>query len=418
LAEVSGAAMIEKLTRSQIKNAKPGHHADGGGLYLKKREGGSGSWIFRYMRNGKETWLGLGGLDTINATEAREQARQMRQMLLAGKDPAIERRERRAEQAKQHAATILFRDAWAEVVAARKAEWKNSDSLRQWESSLASIDRALGDVPCHLIDANMVRSALESEWKRAQVTADRTRGRIEAVLDWAAVHTGRTSTPNPARWKGNLQHVLRDTAEVKHHEALPYDQLPDFMVRLRSRKTPAARALEFMVLTAVRSGEALGARWDEIKGNTWEIPASRMKEGRAHIVPLSPRAVEILSGMPRNSDYVFTSSDGRRAGKQIGRDAFKDTLKALGLEATAHGFRSTFADWAADNTAYPQEVREQALSHAIPNKVEAAYRRGALLEKRRKLMGAWSDFCSNPTPEGAIIPLQKPVPSRRIVALG
>src|SRR5262249_5293797 len=215
---------IERLTGKQIKNAKIGHHADGGGLYLQKREGGLGSWIFRYARNGKETWLGLGSLDTINVVEAREQARQMRQMLLAGKDPAIERRERRAEQAKQQAATILFRDAWAEVVAARKGEWKNEDSLRQWESSLASIDRALGRVPCQLIDATMIRSALEAEWKRTQVTADRTRQRIEAVLDWAAVHTGRTGAPNPARWKGNLQHVLRDTAEVKHHEALPYEQ--------------------------------------------------------------------------------------------------------------------------------------------------------------------------------------------------
>jgi integrase len=390
--------MIEKLTGKQIKNAKPGHHADGGGLYLQKREGGSGSWIFRYMRNGKETWLGLGSLDTIDVSEAREQARQMRQMLLSGKDPAIERREHRAEQAKQQAATILFRDAWREVVAARKGEWKIGDSLRQWESSLASIDRALGGMPCHLIDANMIRVALESEWKRTQVTADRTRQRIEAVLDWAAVHTGRTGAPNPARWKGNLQHVLRDTAEVKHHEALPYDQLPELMTLLRARNTPAARALEFAILTAARSGEALGARWDEIEDDVWTIPAERMKEGRAHIVPLSPRAVEIIRAMPRTCDWVFTSFDGRRAGKQIGRDAFKDTLKALAVDATAHGFRSTFSDWAADNTAYPQEVREQALAHAIPNKVEAAYRRGALLEKRRRLMAEWARFCgSTPT---------------------
>jgi Arm DNA-binding domain len=200
--------MIEKLTGKQIKNAKPGHHADGGGLYLQKREGGSGSWIFRYMRNGKENWLGLGSLDTVGVTEAREQARQMRQMLLSGKDPAIERLEQRAAQAKEQAATILFRDAWVEVITARKGEWKGGESLRQWEVSLASIDRALGSVPCHLIDANMIRSALEPEWKRAQVTADRTRQRIEAVLDWAAVHTGRTGAPNPARWKGNLQHLL------------------------------------------------------------------------------------------------------------------------------------------------------------------------------------------------------------------
>src|SRR5262245_41088692 len=386
---------IERLTSKRINNVSPGHHADGGGLYLQKREGGAGSWIFRYMRRGKETWLGLGSLDTINMIEAREQARLMRQMLLAGKDPAIERRERQAEHAKQAAATILFRDAWAQVVEARKGEWKNSDSLRQWDSSLASINRALGGIPCHLIDANMIRSALGAEWKRTQVTADRTRQRIEAVLDWAAVQTGRTGAPNPARWKGNLQHLLRDTAEVKHHEALPYEQVPEFMSRLRARNTPAARAFEFAILTAARSSEARGARWDEIEGDVWAIPAKRMKEGKAHTVPLSPRAVEIIKAMPRNSDYVFTSIDGRRAGRQIGRDAFKDTLKAMAVDATPHGFRSTFSDWAADNTAYPQEVREQALAHAIPNKVEAAYRRGALLEKRRRLMAEWARFCAS-----------------------
>jgi integrase len=400
--------MIEKLTGKQIKNAKPGHHADGGGLYLQKRESGLGSWIFRYMRNGKETWLGLGSLDTINVDEAREQARLMRQMLLAGNDPAIKRRERRAEQAKQQAATILFRDAWAQVVAARKGEWKNGDTLRQWDSSLASIDHALGSVPCHLIDANMVRSALEAEWKRTQVTAERTRQRIEAVLDWAAVHTGRTGAPNPARWKGNLQHVLRDTAEVKHHEALPYDQLPEFMARLRARNTPAAKAFEFAILTAARSGEALGVRWDEIEGAVWTIPAERMKEGKAHVVPLSPRAVEIIDAMPRNSEFVFTSIDKRRAGKQIGRDAFKETLSAMGvIDATPHGFRSTFADWAADNTAYPQEVREQALAHAIPNRVEAAYRRGALLEKRRRLMDAWAEYCGKPQTGAQVVAIRR-----------
>jgi integrase len=404
--------MIEKLTSKQIKNAKPGHHADGGGLYLQKREGGLGSWIFRYMRNGREHWLGLGSLDTINVVEVREQARQMRQMLLAGKDPAIERRERHAEQAKQEAATILFRDAWAQVVKARKDEWKNDDSLRQWDASLASIDRALGGVPCHLIDANMIRSALEAEWKRTQVTADRTRGRIESVLDWAAVHTGRTGAPNPARWKGNLQHVLRDTAEVKHHEALPYDELPSFMSKLRVRQTVAARALEFAILTAARSAEAMGARWSEIDGDTWSIPGERMKEGKPHTVPLTGRALEIINTMPRGaSEFIFVSKDGRRAGRQIGRDAFKETLKALAVDATAHGFRSTFADWAADRTNYPREVREQCLAHAIESKIEKAYRRGEMLDKRRRLMDEWARYCTGLTRgTAAVVPLRSARP--------
>jgi integrase len=280
--------------------------------------------------------------------------------------------------------------------------------LRQWESSLASIDRALGGVPCHLIDANMIRSALEAEWKRTQVTADRTRQRIEAVLDWAAVHTGRAGAPNPARWKGNLQHVLRDTAEVEHHKALPYEQAPEFMARLRARNTPSAKAFEFAILTAARSGEALGARWDEIEGDVWTIPAERMKEGKQHSVPLSPRAVEVVNAMPRNSEFVFTSTDGRRGGKQIGRDAFKDTLKALAVDATPHGFRSTFADWAADRTNYPREVREQCLAHAIENKVERAYRRGDLFEKRRRLMGAWAAYCAKvETDAGKVVALAR-----------
>src|SRR5262245_49175856 len=264
--------MIENLTGREIRFAKPGYHADGGGLYLQKREGGSGSWIFRYMRGGKETWLGLGSVDTVLVAEAREQARQMRLLLLAGKDPATERREQRAEQIKQSAAVILFRDAWAQVVDARKAEWKDKsapEQMRQWSASLASIDSALGGVPCHLIDTNMVRAAIEPQWKRAQVTAEKTRQRIATVLDWAAVHTGRMGAANPADWRGNLQHVLRDTRETKHHAAMAYDMVPEFMAKLRERGKLTERgrltaaAFEFMILTAVRTNEALSARWSE-----------------------------------------------------------------------------------------------------------------------------------------------------------
>jgi len=187
---------------------------------------------------------------------------------------------------------------------------------------------------------------------------------------------------------------------------MPYEQVPDFMDRLRARNTPAARALEFAILTAARSAEAIGARWDEIEGNTWSIPAERMKEGRAHTVPLSPRAVEIINAMPRNSEFVFTSIDGRRTGQQIGRDAFRDTLRTMKVDATAHGFRSSFMDWAADCTNYPAEVREQALAHAIGNKVERAYRRGELLEKRRRLLDAWAQYVGKvEAPAGRVVAL-------------
>ena len=398
---------IEKLTTKQIKNAAPGYHADGGGLYLQKREGGPGSWVFRYERNGKEKWIGLGSLDTITIGEARDQARQYRKMLLEGRDPVIERHAERAEAAKAAAETILFRDAWATVVESRKDEWKGNDTANAWAASLTSINKALGGIPCDQITTAMVHDALAPIWKRTQDTADKTRGRMEAVLAWAAVKTGRSADANPARWKHNLDQLLRDSAEVQHHEALPYDELPDFMARLRDRQTVAARALEFCILTAARSGEAMGARWDEIDGNVWSLPPERMKEGKAHTVPLSPRALEIIKNMPHVSDFVFVSPDGRRSGKQIGRDAFKDTLKALDVNgATAHGFRATFTDWAADRTSYPREVREQCLAHAIESKTEKAYRRGEMLDKRRRLMNAWADYCAKPSETGAVVPIR------------
>jgi integrase len=399
---------IEKLTTKQIKNAAPGYHADGGGLYLQKREGGPGSWVFRYERNGKEKWIGLGSLDTVTVDEARDQARQYRKALLDGRDPMIERHAERAKQAKAVAETILFRDAWATVVEGRKDEWKGDDTANAWAASLASIDKALGGIPCDQITTAMVHDALAPIWKRTQDTADKTRGRIEAVLAWAAVKTGRNADANPARWKHNLDQLLRDSAEAQHHEALPYDELPDFMARLRDRQTVAARALEFCILTAARSGEAMGARWDEIDGNVWSLPPERMKEGKAHTVPLSPRALEIIKNMPHVSDFVFVSPDGRRSGKQIGRDAFKDTLKALDVNgATAHGFRATFTDWAADRTNYPREVREQCLAHAIESKTEKAYRRGEMLNRRRRLMDAWAEFCGKPSVAGAVVPLRR-----------
>jgi integrase len=406
--------MIEKLTSRQIRNAKPGCHSDGGGLYLQKREGGLGSWIFRYERGGKERWLGLGSLGTITADEAREQARQFRKALLDGRDPMIERYAERAKQAKAAAETILFREAWAAVVEDRRGEWKGDDTRRQWEASLASIDRVLGSIPCDKITTGMVYDALSPIWRRTQDTADKTRGRIEAVLAWAAVKTGRGGEANPARWKNNLDKLLRDTAVVKHHEALPYDELPGFMVKLRDRQTVAARALEFAILTATRSCEAMGARWDEIDGDVWTIPPERrkLKPGEPrdpHVVPLSPGALEVINSMPRVSDFIFVSPDGRRSGKQIGRDSFKDTLAALGVDATAHGFRSTFTDWAADRTNYAWEVREKCLAHAIPSKIEKAYRRGEMLDKRRRLITAWAAFCggSKSKTGGNVVPLNE-----------
>jgi integrase len=403
---------IEKLTKKDMENAEPGYHSDGGGLYLQKRKSGLGSLIFRYERDGKERWLGLGSLDTITIGEAREQARQFRKALLDGRDPMIERHAERAKQAKAAAETILLRDAWATVVEGRKDEWKGDDTANAWAASLASIDKALGGIPCDQITTAMVHDALAPIWKRTQDTADKTRGRIEAVIAWALVKMGRTDFPNPARWKNNLDQLLRDTADRSHHKALPYDELPGFMAKLRDRQTVAARALEFYILTIPRSAEAMGVPWQEIEGNVWTIPPERRKlkpgEPRVpHVVPLTEQALKIIKSMPRVSDFIFASPDRRRAGKQIGRDSFKDTLAALGADCTPHGFRSTFTDWAADRTNYAWEVREKCLAHAIPSKVEKAYRRGEMLDKRRRLLDAWAEFCGKPSVAGEVVPLRR-----------
>src|SRR5258708_32158202 len=230
---------IEKLTTKQIKNAAPGYHADGGGLYLQKREGGPGSWVFRYERNDKEKWIGLGSLDTVTVDEARDQARQYRKALLDGRDPMIERHAERAKQAKAAAETILFRNAWATVVEGRKDEWKGDDTANAWAASLASIDKALGGIPCDQITTAMVHDALAPIWKRTQNTADKTLRRIETLLAWAAGKTVLTADANPAGWKHNLDHLLRDSTEGQHHEALPHHGLPDFMPRLPTPHTHA-----------------------------------------------------------------------------------------------------------------------------------------------------------------------------------
>jgi integrase len=238
--------------------------------------------------------------------------------------------------------------------------------------------------------------------ERAQTTGNRTRQRIEVVLDWATAR-GARSGENPARWDGHLEHLLKDSHKVKHHDAMPYNAVPGFMGGLRTRPGTAARALEFLVLCASRSGEVLGAKWSEIDidQKIWTIPAARMKADKDHTVPLATAALKILAGQSRNSEFVFAAP---RSGRAMERHALADVMKAMKRRETVHGFRSSFSDWAADNTAFPQEVRQQALAHAIPNKVEAAYRRGALLEKRRRLMADWATFCAALV--GDVVPIE------------
>jgi integrase len=371
-----------KLTKAFVeRERRQGRYGDGDGLVLEIGPTGAKSWTLRYQRNGRARWMGLGSARLLSLAEARERARLARLELLDGRDPLETRATSRAEQAKAAAATITFRDAAARVVAEREPGW-SAEHARQWRASLADVDPVLGRIPVAAIDTPLVLAAIEPLWRRAQVTADRTR----------------------ERWKGHLQHLLADTHVVKHHAAVPYTDVAAFMDEIRARSGVSARALEFLVLCAARSGEVIGARWDEVDtgAKTWTVPASRMKAKKDHVVPLSSAALSILAKLPRTGEYVFA-----HAGKRMERHALADLMKAMGRSETVHGFRSSFSDWTADCTAYPAEVREQALAHAIPGKVEKAYRRGQLLEKRARLMAEWARYCAKPVaPTGEVVPIR------------
>jgi integrase len=347
--------------------------------------------------------MGLGDVDLVTLAEAREAARDARRLIAQGIDPIDDRRRRRLA----GAASVTFEGAADAVIRARQAMW-SAESLRQWQVSMKRhAFPVLGAMQCSAVDTAAVLRVLKPMWPKTQVSADRLRQRIEAILDWAGAH-GYRSGDNPARWRGHLQHLLADEAKpVEHLAAMPYEQVPQFMRSLRARDGMAAKALEFTILTAVRTGETLGAKWDEIVGDVWTIPAERMKSRRTkarrpHSVPLSSLALETLEDLPRDGDFVFP---GNRARKGLERHAMRELLEAMDISVTVHGFRSSFRDWAAEMTNYPGEVAEQALAHAISDKVERAYRRGDLFEKRRRLMDAWGQFCATVKDTGKVVPI-------------
>jgi len=394
--------MHSKLTYKQIERlAEPGRYADGGNLWLQVRSARNKSWLLRYTLNGRARQMGLGAFPDLGLAEAREKARIERLRLADGLDPLEERNRQRAEQRRAQASTITFRDAARGVIADREGGWSH-EHHRQWLASIAACDRVLGDIHCALIDTSLVMKVVEPVWRKTEVSADRLRQRIEVVLDWATARGAREGL-NPARWKGHLQHLLKDTAEVKHHAALPYEDLPAFMAALRQREGVAFRALEFAILTGLRSNEVLSCRWNEITDGVLTIPAERMKARKAHAVPLAPAVQKLLDALPRVSEYVFAAP---RTGKQMERHALSDALKAVNTAATVHGFRSTFSDWAHETTAFPNHVIEMALAHAIKGKVEKAYRRGDLLEKRRRLIAAWAEYCDKPVVTARVLRLR------------
>lgn len=387
---MSGRA-INKLSAVQAAKIKePGRHSDGGGLYLFVDQHGRRRWIFMYARNGKRTELGLGGGRDLSLAAARTEAAKLRELLAAGNDPKSNRA--KSDQ------IPTFGVCADEYIEAMRPSWRNAKHAQQWTMTLTTYAKSIRGKPVNEVMTQDVLDVLQSLWKRTPETAERLRGRIENVLDAAKAKGFRTGE-NPARWRGHLDQLLpkRQRLSRGHHAALNYDEIPGFMTDLRSRAATAARALEFTILAAARSGEVLGARWGEIDlaKNVWTIPAERMKVGREHRVPLSARAQEILKAL-QVDDPGANVFPGPKPKKPLSGMAMSMLLRRMKSEVTVHGFRSTFRDWASETTSYSHEVCEMALAHTIANKAEAAYRRGDLFQKRRNLMEAWADYCAQP----------------------
>jgi integrase len=396
------ARQVERLTVRQVQTAKAGYHADGGGLYLQVTATGAKSWIYRYRSpGGQRHELGLGPLRLVGLAEARAKAVEHGRARLAGIDPLTEKRSLRAAQRVSEAKLITFKECAERHLDAHSAGWRGGNQLAQWQQSLtAYVYPVLGALPVASIDVGLVMRVLEPIWQDKTTTASRVRQRVEAILDWATAR-GYRQGDNPARWRGHLEKLLpmpRKVAPIEHHPALPYAEMAGFMVELRAQTGIAARALEFSILTAARSGEVLGARWDEINlaERVWIVPASRMKAGKEHKVPLSDAALAIVAKMAelRTGEGVFP---GRNRSSPLSRTTVFNLLRVMNRgDLTTHGFRSSFRDWAAERTNFPREVAEIALAHAVGSEVERAYQRSDLFAKRRQLMQAWSKFCAAP----------------------
>lgn len=386
-----GSHPDKALTAVQVRQIKqPGRYADGNGLYLVVDPSGAKRWMLRTMVQGRRRDIGLGGITLVTLAEAREQALAHRKVARSGGDPLAEKRRAQTEQS-----PLTFGQAVEQVHEAHKASWKNAKHAAQWLSTLQQYAVPhIGSVPVGKVESPDVLRALTPIWLSKPETARRVRQRIGTVLDWAKA-AGHRDGENPVR--GVIKGLPKQTQQVRHHEALPYSEVGAFIEKLREADaSPSAKlAFEFLILTATRTGEVLGAKWTEVdlRQRIWTVPAERMKAGKAHRVPLSPRAVEILRSarsLDAKGEFVF---GGRSVGKPLSSMVFLMLLRRLRAKVTAHGFRSSFRDWAAEATNHPREVAEMALAHVIENDVEAAYRRGDLLEKRRDMMADWAASC-------------------------
>jgi integrase len=409
-------AHINRLTALKVDRIRePGLHHDGAGLYLQVTAGNEGvtkSWLYRFVLDGRERRMGLGSLRDVSLADAREKAASAHRLVKVGVDPIEQRVAVRATAVLAKAKAMTFDQCRDAYIASHRSAWRNTKHAWQWNASLATyITPIFGKVSVQDVDVALVTKALEPIWTTIPETASRLRGRIEVILDWAKVRGLRTGE-NPARWRGHLDHLLPRRSKVRkveHHAALPYGEMASFMTLLRERDAVAARALEFTILTASRTGEVLGVRWDEIDiaQKIWTVSANRMKGGKEHRVPLSEPAIAVLNVMSkvRQNEYVFPGD--QRA--TLSNTSMLMLMRRMNRgDLTTHGFRSSFRDWAAELTDFPSEVVEMALAHFVGDKVEAAYRRGDLFDKRRRLMKAWAEFCTKKhADEAKIISLKR-----------
>lgn len=400
---------LHKLNALKVsKESTPGYYADGGGLYLQISKSGSRSWIFRFSLAKRSREMGLGALATVSLAEARGLASECRKMLAEGRDPIEARNADRERAALEEADGLTFKKAATDYIENNRASWKNAKHAQQWTNTLQTYAfPVIGKIDVRHVDTSMIVRILQPIWATKTETASRVRGRMECVLDYAKA-IGKRSGENPARWRGHLDKIFPAEGKVhkiEHHPALPYTELPAFMRELRAREGLSARVLELTILTCARTTEALDVQPSEfqLRNRLWVVPAARMKAKREHRVPLCDRAIALIQtalDQPRDGKYLFP---GERKGRPLSNMAMLNLLERMGYpDITVHGFRSTFRDWVADCTEYPDSLADMALAHVVADKTDAAYRRGDMLERRRRLMEEWARFCDGET--AAVLP--------------
>jgi integrase len=396
------AKVIRKLSAIFVgRVSDAGMYPDGGGLYLQVTSAGAKSWIYRYEQAGREHAMGLGSLSVVSLSDARAQADECRRLRQQRIDPIEHRKNARVQLVQDQAKNVSFSEASERYIASHSAGWRNAKHNAQWANTIATYAKpVIGSLPVQVIDTRLIMNVLTPIWNEIPETASRLRGRIENILDWAKVNELRVGE-NPARWRGHLDKLLPRKSKVRpvvHHPALPFTAIPEFIPKLLTQKGISAHALEFTILNAARTSETIGAVWKEIDvgSKTWTIPANRMKGGVEHSVPLSSRSLDILRKMrTENPDGEFVFP-GTRHGKPLSNMAMAKLLKRMEYsDITVHGFRSTFSDWAGETTNFPDDVIEMSLAHQIEGKVKAAYRRGVLFQKRRRLLATWAEYCSS-----------------------